>query len=69
MKITKELRNTSEKDLRLRSLELKKELLKLNVGVHTGNAGNAGKLRQTKKNIARIITVLTEHQKKGGTFK
>ncbi len=69
MKITTELRNISEKDLHARSQELKKELLKLNVGVHTGNAGNAGKIRQNKKNIARIITVLAENKKKGGTFK
>ena len=43
--------------------EFKKELLKLNVQVATGaNTSNPGKLRQTKKNIARILTILNQKE-------
>jgi len=59
MKINKDLRALSKEELRERLGEFKKELLKLNVQVATGaNTANPGKLKQTKKNIARILTVL-----------
>lgn len=55
MKIIKELQSLNQKDLQKRLEEFKKELLKLNVQVASGaNTANPGKLRQTKKNIARI---------------
>ena len=63
MKITKELRDLSPTELRQRAEEFKKELLKLNVQVATGaNTANPGKLRQMKKNIARILTLLREKE-------
>ena len=65
MKITKDLRNLSSEEMTKRLEEFKKELLKLNVEVATGaNPANSGKLRQTKKNIARILTLKTEGVKK-----
>jgi ribosomal protein L29 len=61
MKITKELRGLSREDLLERLGEFKKELLKLNVEVATGaNPASSGKFQQTKKNIARIHTLLHE---------
>jgi large subunit ribosomal protein L29 len=61
MKITKDLRNLSAGELRVRLGEFKKELLKLNVQVATGSTpDNPGKLRQTKKNIARVMTIIKE---------
>ena len=61
MKITKELRALSKGELKKRAEEFKKELLKLNVQVVSGaNTASPGKLRQTKKNIARINTLLKE---------
>ncbi len=62
MKTTKDLRAISPEELQARLVEFKKELLKLNVQVATGaNPASPGKLRQTKKNIARIMTLV--HQK------
>jgi large subunit ribosomal protein L29 len=59
MKYTKELKGLSTEDLKKRLVELKKELLKLNVQVATGsNPENPGMLRLIKKNIARILTLL-----------
>jgi len=61
MKITKELKDLSEEQLNVRLEEFKKELLKLNVQVATGASPESpGKLKQTKKNIARILTLLRE---------
>jgi large subunit ribosomal protein L29 len=66
MKITKELKQLSEQELASRLQEFKKELLKLNVQVASGaNTSNPGKLKQTKKNIARILTVLREKEVQG----
>lgn len=63
MKITKELKGLSDQELKNRLDEFKKELLKLNVQVATGaNTSNPGKLRQTKKNIARILTLLKQKE-------
>jgi large subunit ribosomal protein L29 len=63
MKITKELRAASTPDLHKKIGEFKKELLKLNAQVASGaSAANPGKLRQTKKNIARILTLLREKE-------
>lgn len=61
MKTTKIFRSLSQNELQERLGEFKKELLKLNVQVATGaNTANPGKLKQTKKNIARILTLLEE---------
>jgi len=65
MKITKELRGLSPKERKTRLEEFKKELLKLNVQVATGaNTTSPGKLKQTKKNIARILTLMNEKEEK-----
>ncbi|HLC52495.1 MAG TPA: 50S ribosomal protein L29 [Candidatus Nanoarchaeia archaeon] len=58
MKIMKDLKNLSPAGLQERLVEFKKELLKLNVQAATGaNTANPGKLKKTKKNIARIMTL------------
>ncbi|MBU0457101.1 MAG: 50S ribosomal protein L29 [Nanoarchaeota archaeon] len=63
MTITKEFRDLSSEELRSRMEEFKKELLKLNAQVVTGaNVNSPGKLKQTKKNIARIMTILKEKE-------
>lgn len=63
MKITKELRDLPVSEMRKRAEEFKKELLKLNVQVASGaNTSSPGKLRQMKKNIARINTLLKEKE-------
>ncbi len=63
MKITKELKGLSSTELQERLKEFKKELLKLNVQAATGTGvANPGKLKQTKKNIARILTLLKQKE-------
>ncbi|MBU0460159.1 MAG: 50S ribosomal protein L29 [Nanoarchaeota archaeon] len=65
MKIMKELRDLPAEEMKSRLEEFKKELLKLNVEVATGaNPSSPGKLKQTKKNIARILTLLNEKEVK-----
>lgn len=64
MKVTKDLRSLSREERREKLQEFKKELLKLNVQVATGaNTSNPSKLRQVKKNIARILTFENEESK------
>lgn len=61
MKITKDLRKLSDAELQEHLQEFKKELLKYNGQAATGaNPTSPGKLRQTKKNIARALTLLAE---------
>ncbi|MDP3990028.1 MAG: 50S ribosomal protein L29 [archaeon] len=63
MKVTKDLRALESNELQKRLEEFKKELLKLNVQVSTGgSAANPGKLKQTKKNIARVLTLVQEKE-------
>ena len=63
MKITKELRGLGPAGMQERLKEFKKELLKLNVEVASGaNPASSGRLKQTKKNIARILTLLKEKE-------
>ncbi len=63
MKITKQLRSLGEKELQERLQEFKKELMKMNTQVAMGAGGVAsGKIRQTKKNIARIYTVMGQKE-------
>ena len=65
MKLTKEFRSLSDEELAKRLQEFKKELLKLNVQVATGSqVASPGKLKQTKKNIARIKTLFNERGEK-----
>ncbi|PIZ52126.1 50S ribosomal protein L29 [Candidatus Woesearchaeota archaeon CG_4_10_14_0_2_um_filter_33_13] len=61
MKSTKDFRNMGKEDLASRLVDLKKDLLKLNVEVNSGaNTSNPGRIGQVKKNIARINTLLKE---------
>ena len=63
MKITKDLRSLPAQELRKKLGESKKELLKFNVQSAMGtNAAQSGKVRQTKKSIARMLTLLQEKE-------
>ena len=65
----KDIRKMQESQLNEKLLELNKELMKLNAQVATGtNPQNPGQLRQVKKTMARIKTILNQNKKtKGGT--
>lgn len=57
----KEIRLLSNEDLNVKLVELKKELLKLNAQISTGTTPKSpGQVKEVKKNIARILTILTE---------
>jgi large subunit ribosomal protein L29 len=60
-KITKELKELSVEELKARERESLKELLKLNAQVGTGTGTSSpGKLKQLKKNVARIKTIIKQ---------
>jgi len=64
MKI-KEMRQLSNEDLNSKIAELKKEILKINAQVATGTQiQNPAQLRQNKRSVAKLLTVLKE--KTGG---
>ena len=65
MKKSQAFQNISLAELQSRVVEFKKELLKLNTEVAAGaNPASPGKMKQTKKNIARILTLLREREER-----
>ena len=62
MKI-KELRSISNEELKSKLIELRKELIKSNAQVATGTTPKSpGQIKQTKKLIAKILTLQKEKQ-------
>ena len=55
-----ELRGLSGKELNAQVLELKEELFGLRFAAATGQLESHGRLREARKDIARIYTVLQE---------
>ena len=62
MKKMEEIRQQSSENLLKQVDELKKELFDLRFQQATGNLENPARIRQIRKTIARIKTVLTERQ-------
>ena len=61
---TKEIRSMSKDDLKVKLEELKKELIKINAQISTGTTPKSpGQVKQVKKNIARILTIINEKPK------
>ncbi|MGD8229054.1 MAG: 50S ribosomal protein L29 [Desulfobacteraceae bacterium] len=58
----KELRELSVEELREREGELKQELFSLRIQKATGQLGNTAVLGKTKKDLARVKTVLKESE-------
>ena len=58
-KNTKELRELSVDELATRRRELKEEALNLRVQKESGQLENPARLRQVRREVARIETVLT----------
>ena len=64
----KEISEMNEENLNTRLEELRKELVKHNTQIATGTTPKSpGQLKQIKKNIAKILTIL--HEKNKGTKK
>ena len=61
MKIDK-IREMSSQDLENELNELKSELFKLRFGLATNGLDNPMKIKETKKDIARIKTILRERE-------
>jgi large subunit ribosomal protein L29 len=58
----KELRELSLEELREREGELKQELFSLRIQKATGQLGNTAVLGKTRKDLARVNTVLKESE-------
>ena len=54
------LRETTVDELRKKELDLRKELFNLRFQKATGEIENPMRIRAIKKNIAKILTVITE---------
>ncbi|MGH9457930.1 MAG: 50S ribosomal protein L29 [Thermoanaerobaculia bacterium] len=59
----KELREKSESDLRIRERDLREQLLRLRFQSAMGASENPLKIRQVRREIARIETILAEKKK------
>ncbi|BDR59531.1 50S ribosomal protein L29 [Xylocopilactobacillus apicola] len=59
-----EIRKLSTSEMIAKEEEYRKELFNLRFQQATGNFTNTARLKKVKKNIARILTILTE-QKRG----
>jgi large subunit ribosomal protein L29 len=63
MKI-KELRQKSKKELNQTLINLRDKLRELRFNLAGGKVKNIKEIHQTKKDIARVLTLLKEHAKK-----
>lgn len=60
---TNELRDLTMEELREKHLQSKEELFNLRFQNAIGQLGNSGRIREVKRHIARILTVMTEKEK------
>jgi len=65
MKIA-EIRNSESNELLEKVKELKSELLTLRFQKTSGQLENPTQIRQVRKDISRILTVIEENKRKGG---
>ncbi len=62
-----EIRELADEELKVKELELKDQLFKLKFQHTLGQLENAVKMKNVKKDIARIKTILLEKSKGKGT--
>jgi len=62
---TSELRELSVEELREKALNLKKDLMQLRFQQKTGKLERQSAMQETKRDIARIMTVINESKKNG----
>jgi large subunit ribosomal protein L29 len=58
-----ELRSLSVNELKQKEIDLRKELFNLRFQLSKGELANNKRVRAVKKDIARILTIITEKQK------
>jgi len=61
MKIEK-LAELTEEELRREETSLQEQIFRLRFQVQTGNAENPSKLRTTRRTLARVLTMIREHE-------
>jgi large subunit ribosomal protein L29 len=62
---TSELRELSVEELREKALNLKKDLMQLRFQKKTGKLERQSAMREAKRDVARILTVINESKKNG----
>jgi large subunit ribosomal protein L29 len=62
---TKDIRERSDDELRKTLGDLEEQLFKLRFQKSTGQIENPIKIREVRKDIARVMTVMTERQVEG----
>lgn len=60
-----EMRELGAEELRRQVAESRRELFNLRFQNATGQLENTGQLREVRKNIARLLTVLNEERQEG----
>ena len=65
-KIADELRKLSNEEINKRILELKDELFDLRMQKSTAALEKPHRIKAAKKEIARLLTILTERENEGG---
>ncbi|MGA1846804.1 50S ribosomal protein L29 [Deferribacter abyssi] len=60
-----ELRKLSIDELRKKERELKEDLFRLKFKLATGDLENTAQIRETRRDIARIKTILREYELEG----
>ena len=60
--VVKELRTLSDEELNSRITEAKKELFDLRLKQSTGSLEKPSKIRELRKNVARMKTILKERE-------
>ncbi len=63
---TEELRQMTEDELRSKETELAEQLFALRVQKVTGQLEKPSKVREAKRELARVLTVLNEMQREAG---
>lgn len=62
---TSELRELSVEELREKALNLKKDLMQLRFQKKTGKLERQSAMKEAKRDVARILTVINESKKNG----
>ena len=63
--VVKELRALSDEDLKAKITESKKELFDLRLKQSTGSLEKPSRIREFRKNVARMKTILAERENGG----
>lgn len=62
-----EIRELSTEELNKKELELREDILRLRFKLSTGELEDTSKINKTRKDIARIKTIITERRNQEGS--